>query len=150
MDAAIIGFLGVLLGAILTYAFNRKNAFETRIHQARIDAYKTYAEAAMEYRRAVMDEWFEGHGVDARTEDDDVHRARGAAWSAYYGVRLLTSREKIANLAHQSLTDITALKKLGSRKDLNERGERCRTKVEEFVEAAREDVQSRGSWRQFL
>ncbi|WP_234005639.1 hypothetical protein [Arthrobacter sp. PGP41] len=150
MGTAIIGLLGALLGAILTYAFNRKNAFETRIHQARIDAYKTFAEAVMEYRRAVMDEWFEGHGVDARTEDDDVHRARGAAWSAYYGVRLLTSNENIANLAQQSLTDITALKKLGSRKDLNEQGERCRTKVEEFVEAAREDVQSRGSWRQFL
>lgn len=75
MEAAIIGLLGALLGAILTYAFNRKNAFETRIHQTRIDAYKTFAEAAMEY---------------------------------------------------------------------------CRAEVEVFVEAARDDVQSRNGWRQFI
>jgi hypothetical protein len=148
MDAAIIGLLGALLGAILTYAFNRKNAFETRIHDARIDAYKTFAESAMEYRRTVMDEWFEGHGMDLKTEDDDVHRARGAAWSAYYGVRLLSSKKHIGDLAYACLLNITALKKLDSRRDLNEQGERCRAEVEDFVEAAREDVQSRGGWRQ--
>jgi hypothetical protein len=149
MDAAIIGLLGALLGAVLTYAFNRKNAFETRIHEARIDAYKKFAEAAMEYRRTVMDEWFEGHGLDAKTEDDDVHRARGLAWSAYYGVRLLSSKKQIGDLAYQCLLNITGLKKLESRKSLNEQGERCRAEVEEFVESARDDVQSRRGWRQF-
>jgi hypothetical protein len=85
MDAAIVGLLGALLGATLTYAFNRKNAAEMRLHEARIDAYKAFAQAAMEYRRTVMDEWFEGHGMDLKTEDDDVHRARGTAWSASAG-----------------------------------------------------------------
>lgn len=150
MDAAIIGLLGALLGVILTYAFNRKNAVETRIHDARIDAYKNFAEAAMEYRRAVMDEWFEGHGVDAVTEDDDVHRARGSAWSAYYGVRLLTSRQHIGDLAYNCLLHITALKKIESRKSLNEQGESCRAEVEDFVKSARADVQPRGGWRQFI
>ena len=150
MDAAIIGLLGALLGAILAYALNRKSAAEMRLHEARIDAYKSFAEAAMEYRRTVMDEWFEGHGVDARTEDDDVHRARGAAWSAYYGVRLLSSKKAIGDLAHEVLTHITALKKLENRKSLNEQGEHCRVEVEEFVEAAREDVHSRSGWRQVL
>lgn len=150
MDAAIIGLLGALLGAVLTYAFNRKNAAEMRLHEARIDAYKTFAQAAMEYRRTVMDEWFEGHGVDLKTEDDDVHRARGSAWSASYGVRLLSSKKQIGDLAYTCLLNITALKKLDSRRDLNEQGEGCRAEVEEFVESAREDVQSRGGWRQFV
>jgi hypothetical protein len=150
LDSAIIGLLGALLGAVLTFAFNRKNAAEMRLHEARIDAYKTFAEAAMEYRRAVMDEWFEDHRLDSKTEDDDVHRARGSAWSAYYGVRLLTSEKAIGDLAHEALTHITALKKLDSRKDLNEQGERCRAEVEKFVESARADVQSRRGLRQFI
>ena len=150
MDAAVIGLLGALLGAILTYAFNRRNAVEARIHEARIDAYKTFAEAAMEYRRTVMDEWFESHRVDTKTEDDDVHRARGSAWSAYYGVRLLTSEQHIGDVAYNCLLHITALKKIESRKSLNEQGESCRAEVENFVESARADVQPRGGWRQFV
>ncbi|MGC0236273.1 hypothetical protein ACJJV6_05605 [Arthrobacter nitrophenolicus] len=146
MDAAIIGLLGALLGVILTYAFNRKNAFETRLHEARIETYKNFAAAAMEYRRAVMDEWFEGHRVDVRTDDDDVHRARGTAWSAYYGVRLLTSNDQTAERARTALDNITALKKLENRRSLNEQGERCREDVEEFVRAAGEDVRSGGRW----
>ncbi|MDF2049522.1 hypothetical protein [Arthrobacter sp. Cr_A7] len=91
-----------------------------------------------------MDEWFEGHDVDEKTVDDDVHRARGSAWSAYYGVGLLTSDKRIAELAREALTRITALKKVESRKSLNVLGESCREDVEIFVEAARADVLSRG------
>lgn len=54
-----------------------------------MDADKNLAAAGVEYRRTVMDEWFEDRGVEARIYND-VHRARGVAWSAHYGVLLLT------------------------------------------------------------
>lgn len=147
MDAAIIGLLGALFGVMLTYVFNRRNAVAMRLHESRIDAYKLFASSLMDYRRAVMDQWFEDHSIHARTEDDDVHRARSAAWSAYYGVRLLTSNDTLGNEAKKVLESITDLKDVKERRQLNAEGERCRVEVEKFVEAARIDVASSRRWK---
>ena len=147
MDAATVGLLGALLGALLTYAFDRKNAVDSRLHHTRIEAYRNFAARAMEYRRAVMDKWFEDQGVNPKTDDDDVHRARGAAWSAYYGVRLLTNDRVVGDLAYAVVNNITALKKVDSRDSLNTAGEQSRVDVEKFVEAARAEAQPRGFGR---
>jgi hypothetical protein len=145
MDAATIGIVGglagVLLGAFLTYVLDRRKAVSVRLHESRIEAYKLFATTAMEYRRAVMDQWFEDHQLQEPTDDDEVHRTRSSAWSAYYGVRLLTGDQRLGESGRQILDRITALKDVGNREELNRLGEDCRDEVDGFVELARADVE---------
>ena len=145
MDAATIGLIGglagVLLGAFLTYVLDRRKAVSVRLHESRIEAYKLFATTAMEYRRAVMDQWFEDHKLQERTEDDEVHRARSSAWSAYYGVRLLTGDKRLGESGQRILDRITALKDVANREELNRLGEDCREELDKFVEVARADVE---------
>ncbi|TAP43169.1 hypothetical protein [Arthrobacter sp. S39] len=144
MDAATTGLLGglagVLLGGFLTYVLDRRNAVSMRLHESRIEAYKLFASCAMDYRRAVMDQWFEDHRLQNLTEDDDVHRARSAAWSAYYGVRLVTGNPQLGTMGRNILDRITELKDVEHREELNRLGEACRDEVDGFVEKARRDV----------
>ena len=144
MDAATIGLLGglsgILLGAFLTYFLDRRKAVSSRLHESRIDAYKLFATAVMEYRRAVMDQWFEDHEIDRPAGDSDVHNARSSAWAAYYGFRLVTGNDNLSEPGRELLEFVTTLKDLPTRDELNKDGERCREKVDEFVEMARKDV----------
>jgi hypothetical protein len=144
MDAATTGLLGglagVLLGGFLTYVLDRRNAVSMRLHESRIEAYKLFASCAMDYRRAVMDQWFEDHRLQDLTEDDDVHRARSAAWSAYYGVRLVTGDPQLGKMGRHVLDRITDLKDVEHREELNRLGEVCRDEVDSFVDKARRDV----------
>lgn len=72
MDAATTGVLGdlagVLLGGFLTHVLDRRNAVSMRLHESRIGAYKLFASCAMDYRRAVMDQWFEDHRLQELTD----------------------------------------------------------------------------------
>ncbi|KRE90120.1 hypothetical protein [Arthrobacter sp. Soil764] len=88
-----------------------------------------------------MDQWFEDHQLQESTDDDEVHRTRSSAWSAYYGVRLLTEDQRRGESGRQILDRITSLKDVGNQEELNRLGENCRDEMDRFVELARADVE---------
>lgn len=144
MDApALVGLIGtlagVLLGAALTFVFGRRNAISQRMHESRIDAYKSFASAAMDLRRALMNRWFLERG-EPGTVGDDVYPIRSSAWSAYYAVELVSQKREIADKALHALDLIAALKDAPDQAALSVQAEQCRSAVSVFVNAARDDI----------
>lgn len=143
MDAPTLGLIGalagVVIGSVLTFVFGRRNAISERMHESRIDAYKSFAVGAMELRRALMNRWFvdQGHpGVSG----DSVYSIRSVAWSAYYAVQLVSQKEAITQKAKEALDLISDLKKAPDQASLNSQAEAGRAAVSAFVDAARADI----------
>ena len=143
MNAAIIGLIGTLAGVLfgsgLTFLFARRNAISGRMHESRIDAYKSFAAAVMELRRALLNRWFVRHGDDG-TPPDDVYAIRSTAWSAYYAVQLVSQDKSLAEKAKQALDLIASMKDAPDEESLNERSDHGREALSLFVDAARDDI----------
>lgn len=140
--------LGVIVGALLTYAFTRRAQVAKSLHDTRIAAFARFAVAIMEYRRALMERWFVENGAPATSADGHrVHEARSAAWAAMFEVQLLTADAAVGRLARDAVDRTAAIKDAGDRATLASLGDESRTRVEEFVTAARGDIAAERSVR---
>lgn len=143
VDAPTIGLIGtlagVVIGSALTFVFGRRNAISERMHESRIDAYKSFAVAVMELRRALVNRWFVEQG-NPGTTGDDVYPIRSAAWSAYYVVQLVSQKKAITQKAKEALDLISDLKEVPDQASLNSLAEAGRAAVSAFVDAARADI----------
>lgn len=144
MVTALIGVIGALagtvVGSLLTQVLQRRNAAYARLHEARIDAYSTFAAAVMEFRRALMDRWFIENEARPDAEGHDVYGQRSAVWAAYCQVVLVAGDSAIIEQAEEARNLTSALKKVTTRAELKASGDACREAVRRFAEAARREV----------
>ncbi|MGV3712847.1 hypothetical protein [Pseudolysinimonas sp.] len=143
MDVAIVGvvatLLGTAIGGVVSYIATRRNSVSERVHESRIDAYKSFAAAAMELRRTLMNRWFVEHGRPG-TAADDVYTTRSTAWSAYYAVQLVSHSDEVSGAAKRALEAVSALKDAADDAQLVADAEQCRVLIGEFVTRARTDI----------
>lgn len=149
MVTVLIGVVGALagtiVGSLLTQILQRRNMAHARLHEARIEAYGSFAAAMMAYRKTLMDRWFidnEGRHVDGH----DVYARRSAVWATYYQVQLVASDPAIVQRAQDARDMTSSMKNVTTRAELDDQGDACRTAVERFVDAARHEV-SHVKWR---
>ena len=146
--ASAIAVTGTLLGAIVTYLFQRLNAGraerfarDERLRQDRIAAYSGFAGAITELRRGVISLWFVRHRDDAarpelyaaRTEAD---RLGAAAHHARFRVQLLAEDPDLVRLADAAFEPIDALHDAADRAELVRHEDRCQQLLESFITAA--------------
>jgi hypothetical protein len=144
MTAAFIGLTGALagtiVGAFLTQALQRRNAAYARVHEARVEAYRAFALAAMEYRRALMDRWFVQNEGRPKSETENVYVKRSAVWTAYFQVELVAGDPAIAARAADARDITTLVKNATTREEVETAGEASREAVGRFVNLAKAEV----------
>jgi hypothetical protein len=144
MLAVLIGVVGALsgtiVGSLLTQVLQRRNAAAGRLHEARIDAYGSFAAAVMDYRKALMDRWYINNESRAAPVGHDVYAMRSAVWAAYFQVLLVAGDTAIVRRAEQARDLTTSVKEASTRTELDDRGDVCRVAVGQFAEAARYEV----------
>jgi hypothetical protein len=152
MVTALIGVVGALagtiVGSLLTQVLQRRNAAHARLHEARLEAYRGFATAVMDFRKALMDRWFIENEGRPHLDGHDVYATRSAVWAAYYQVLLVAGDDDIVQRAQQARDLTSSLKNVTTRADLNDRGDACRIAVGQFADAARQEVslvRTRGS-----
>jgi hypothetical protein len=147
MLTALIGVSGALaggiVGALVTQLLQRRNAALARLHEVRIDAYRDYATAIMEFRKALMDRWFMENEGRPHLSGHAVHETRSTAWSAYYQVVLVAGDRDIVARAEEARDLTSSLKDVADRAELNTHAQACRSAVERFAELARHEVAPR-------
>jgi hypothetical protein len=143
MVAVLIGVVGALagtvVGSLLTQAMQRRNAAHARLHEARIEAYRSFATSVMEYRKALMDRWFienEGRKVDGH----DAYARRSAVWAAYYQVLLVAGDHAIFQLAQDARDLTNSLRNATTKAELDDQSDVGRAAVERFAYAARHEI----------
>lgn len=140
---AVVGVVGALagtvFGALLTSFLQRRNVALARLHEARITAYSTFAEAIMEFRKAIIDRWYHvdrGEVVDG----SEVYSTRSSAWAAYYQVVLLAGDPEIVCAAEDARNLASTLKNVTTVDELDRHGEQCRQAVHTFAVTAGRQV----------
>lgn len=140
--------MGVVVGALLGYPIQlwlakRADAAaqSQQLRADRVAAYSAFAEKVMDWRRSqsVRRELYLSPTRDAREYDavsDENKRARAAAWTAYYRVRLLCGSAAINALAYEVIDQTKAMKRAGNQRDLYRAGDRVRDNLEVFLDAA--------------
>ncbi|MDX3458319.1 hypothetical protein PV396_41380 [Streptomyces sp. ME02-8801-2C] len=144
MITTLIGVCGALaggiVGSLITQLLQRRNAALDRLHEVRIDAYRNYAIAIMEFRKALMDRWFIENEGRPHLTGHAVYETRNAAWSAYFQVALVAGDRAIVARAEEARDLASALKNAADRAELNSQAEACRSAVGRFAELARHEV----------
>lgn len=148
MSAAWVGVVGALagtvIGALLTQYWQRRNAAHARLHESRIDAYRGFIAAMMEFRKALTDRWFVLDANPGVTADSSaVYAARSAAWAAYYDVELLAGDDGLIAAARDARDRTAAIKNAADRAGVNAQAELSRTAIGGFAETARAQVAAR-------
>jgi hypothetical protein len=144
MTAAFIGVFGALtgtiLGALLTQGLQRRNAAFTKVHDARLDAYRTFAAAVMDYRRALIDRWYVDNAGRPLSQTENVYAARSTVWAAYFQVVLVAGDPRIVELAVRARDKTHAVKYANAPDEIDAAGEESRLAVGHFMEVARGEV----------
>lgn len=151
MDAAWVGVVGAAVGAIAAYPFQALSAKRSdeyarslSLRADRVVAYSSFADRIMDWRRSqVIRLLLEidppvSEEVAARVKDEN-RRARAAAWTAYYQVKLLSGEPKIAELGEAVIQTTRAMKNALDRTSMDKAGDDVRHSLEDFLdEAARQ------------
>src|SRR5712691_769969 len=137
----VLGALaGTIVGSLLTQFLQRRNSTIARLHEARIDAYRTFAVSAMDFRAAQMERWFARSAGNADLVGNQVYSNRSRTWAAYYQIVLLAHQPEVVKRAEEARDLISSLKDATSREELNSLGEACREAVGRFADTARREV----------
>lgn len=150
--SALIAIAGTLLGTGVTYLFQRSSADRAadhavaeRLRQDRLNAYNTFADAAVEYRRTEIDRW---HRLQDGSQEAEVatrvesYAKRTEARSALLRVRLLTNDVQLQELGEKIMEITHAIHRAGDSGAKNERGDKSMALIDAFVQHAGREIQS--------
>ncbi|MBW1603981.1 hypothetical protein JJV70_18100 [Streptomyces sp. JJ66] len=152
---ALIAVFGTLLGATVSYLFQRRITERAReldashrLRQERLDACAAYASALHNYRRLVVHRWYahnERPGVEEVSSlTREVFELRSTAVQAQYRLRLLTSDAALHGLADRALEAVTELHDLClTRAGMDARRDTSREAIHAFLGAATATVATR-------
>jgi len=131
---------GTIIGALLTQLLQRRNVASAKVHDARIDAYRTFATVVMNYRSSLMDRWLNQHEGREGAEAADVYTLRSAVWAAYFQVVLVAGDPEITARAAHAREITHAIKRVMTREELDAGDVASREAVGRFAEVARKEV----------
>ncbi|MFI6299337.1 hypothetical protein ACIBEJ_47635 [Nonomuraea sp. NPDC050790] len=149
--AALIAVVGTLLGAAVTHMFqarksaqDRQAARGERLWQERLAAYSSFAEALTDFRRVQNDRWHLEQ-EDSTSEAfirmrDESYKDRAKVTAAMFRLRLLSSDERLNDLAARALTEAEDIPNAINEADRAARGQAARNLLREFVETASQQI----------
>lgn len=154
MDAvwgSAVAVVGTLLGAVVTYAFQRdasrrseRFARAEALRRERVGAYSEFAGVLEDYRRGQAERWYRGVGdpggegfLRAR---DEGHRLRTQARQALYRVRLLTDDDGVSRAAEQAYRCTWEVSNAEDQPGHDARDAEARQAIEAFVAHASQVV----------
>ncbi|WP_246203567.1 hypothetical protein [Streptomyces tailanensis] len=130
---SLIAVVGTLLGASLTYWFQRRAADRSE----RRTVLSAFAAAVMEQRRGEYDRWWRcsedpagAAYLEARTES---YRLRSAARQQFYRIRLLTGDAELLRLAERAITVTAQIHKARERAAFEANGAAAEQALEAFL-----------------
>ncbi|MFD0857059.1 hypothetical protein ACFQ07_32925 [Actinomadura adrarensis] len=143
----MVAVTGTLLGALLTFLFQRRNADRTERltrererREERLAAFGAFAGAVVDFRRAEydrvhrrLDEPDSAAHDEARTES---YRVRAVAHQEFFRVRLLCGDAELAQLAARALELTESIHDAETKEQVGESGERAKQALDEFIDAA--------------
>ncbi|MCU1648424.1 MAG: hypothetical protein JWN03_8699 [Nocardia sp.] len=156
---ALIAVAGTLLGAWVTFFFQRSTAeratsqaFAERLRQDRLNAYNAFADAAIEYRGTEYDRWFQlRENIDAAARAAILaaaHSKRTVARSALLRITLLTDDVRLRDLGREIIEMTRSISRADDREQREERGDQAKVLLDTFIERAAAQVQSPSTPRQ--
>lgn len=145
---SVVAVLGTLLGSTVTHLFQQRSARRTeqnsrkeRLRQERLDAYGTYAGLLVEFRQAMMHQWFcEHEGQDAGDEVAIRRRSfelRSSTQHALFQLQLITAEPELVAVAVDAFTAVGKIDRAEDRADVINRRDATRDLIDAFVGTAR-------------
>ncbi len=145
-----VAVAGTLLGAVLTYLFQRRTLEKTQevarreqLRQERLSAFEAFAATAMDLRRAERDRWNlrkEGReDAERREARQATYHLRTEAWAAFFRMKLISepgTDDRLMEQAEKVIEVASSVSKANNEEDYHARGALTRTVLDEFVKAA--------------
>lgn len=153
-SAVVTGIVGALVGLVIGLL---KTGYDTRVQRneelrrRRMEAYVGFCGAALEYRRAVLNQWYVRTrlgGKDAATAtspevDEDVRATRATAWTRYYEVSMLSDDSDIELAANWTLQDAAAISDAVTSDERQDLSDLVHRRVAHFAVLAGKSVSAR-------
>lgn len=146
---SLIAVAGTLLGATVTYLFQKKNAerAETRAREQarrneRLAACEAFAGAVVDFLRGEYDRVHQQLRGDPRNEVyratlDQAYRLRSAAQHALLRIRLICDEATVVSAAQDAFDVTTTIHDASSVDEVRSEGERANAALDRFIQAAR-------------
>lgn len=146
---AAIAVLGTLLGATISYFFQRRQAGHVgeiaargKLREERIAAYSAFAQSVADLRGGQLQRWTVRRESDPDSEHyaqarSDSWRLRTAARSAMYRVQLVADDEGLAKQARELVEVTIDILDAGDSADLAARAQRSSDGTDAFIAEAR-------------
>jgi hypothetical protein len=152
---AVVAILGTLLGATISYLFQRRQArlvgdiaAQARLREERIAAYCAFAQSVTDLRGGQLQRWAARRESDPGSERyaqarSDSWRLRTAARSAMYRAQLVADDEELAQRAHELVETTIEVLDATDAADLATRAQRSSEGTDMFIVAARRRLKLR-------
>lgn len=156
---AMIAVIGTLLGAVLSYLFQRRASdhqfllnTEAARRQERLDAYAAYGGAAVRFRLAALDVW---HRADENASDEVQRRAKAKFYrlraelvDAEIRVRLVSADARLDPLMSEVVHTASQIPKAKSAAERTTRSDAWKAAIERFLAEASSELGNRASLSQ--
>jgi hypothetical protein len=149
--ASLAAIIGVVLGAVLTYFFQVRNARQAQeftrdqqFRQERLAAYSEFAGIVTDLRRSENDRWHreqeDPQGAPFISARDESYQLRARATAAMCRVQLAGADATLSQLAERALNATTEVHTANDEDDRARRGEKARVALQDFLAAAASHV----------
>lgn len=152
MISALIAIAGTLLDSSVTYLFQRSTAdraagqaMAERLRQDRLNAYNSFADTVVEYRRAQIDRWHriqEGGAAVEEATRAAAYTKRTGARSALLRVRLLTDDPQLYELGGRIIEVTQSIHRATDSQARDESSDESMALIDAFVQHAAREIQS--------
>jgi hypothetical protein len=151
--SSIVAVVGTLLGATLTYLFQRRSTdramtveFLRQLRAERLAAYAAFSTACTEYRRGQYNRWHQQIGspdspqaVEAR---QDSYRLKSIAQYALAQIQLVAHGQDLMTFAEQAYRLTSVMHDASDARQLEKAGDDARAALELFIKLAARQAQS--------
>jgi hypothetical protein len=145
--ASLAAIIGVVLGSVLTYLFQARNARQAQefardqqFWRERLAAYSEFAGIVTDFRRSENDRWHseqeDPQGTPFISARDESYQLRAKATAAMCRVQLISGDNTISQLAERALNATTEVHMATDEDDRASRGEKARLALHDFLLAA--------------
>lgn len=150
--ASAAAIVGVVLGSVLTYVFQARNARQSQefargqqSRQEKLAAYSEFAGLVTDFRRAENDRWHRQQ-EDPRGESfvaarDESYQLRAKATAMMCRVQLVGGDSQLGQLAEKALYATTDIYLAADEDDRARRGKDARLALQDFLMAATRQIQ---------
>ena len=149
--ASLAAITGVVLGSVLTYLFQARNARQAQefardqqLRHERLAAYSEFAGIVTDFRRSENDRWHrereDPRGAPFISARDESYQLRAKATAAMCRVQLASGDTGLSQLAERALDATTEIHMATDYDDRATRGEKARLALQDFLLAASRHV----------